>query len=152
MGARKDTKLTITSCEAVHTGNNRNGNPYTIYEVMAMDEAGAPVTENLRAFDDLPLNELLDCEVERYESDAHGVTFTIYPKAKVARKAGGAPKGGLGKSVDELRERVNKLEAAHEELRSFIASGLNPDSKPEDVPGGAPTAPSAALADAPAGF
>lgn len=151
MAATKKRKLTVTSCEPTYTGTNTKGE-YTIYEVFAVDEAGAPVEAKLRSFEQLDLNALVEYGVTRYESEKHGVSYTL----SKPRSGGGS--GGLGKSVDELRVRVDShdetltwLRERIEKLEQLIKPtppaqpNLGPESgsktvAPEDLPaaGGGP--------------
>lgn len=72
-------RLTVIRCEPVHSGTSRSGNPYTIYEVEALDDAGMLMEDRMRSFDALVLNELIEYEVEEYRSDRQGDTLTIKP-------------------------------------------------------------------------
>lgn len=123
MGRRK---LTVTSCTKIHSGNDKNGKPYTIYEVFAVDDAGIPVEAKLRAFADLALNELVEYEVNEHKSDKHGVSYTLSVPGKGSSSGGGGGGGGLAGSVDALRERVEKLEARLQALEAAVRSGVQP--------------------------
>jgi hypothetical protein len=104
-------RLTVLGLDVEYEGiSKRNNQPYTIYNVTALGEDGLPIEERLRTFDgELPLNELIEVEVEKRPDERHGTTYTLSIPGK--RSGGGGGGGGLAGSVDALRERVDALEA-----------------------------------------
>lgn len=92
-------KLKIVSCSPVHTGE-KNGKPYTVYEIKATTPDGAPIPPDmkLRSFTELPLGEVVEVEVKKFEG-THGISYTLQPK-----------KGQTGARVNELTQRVEALE------------------------------------------
>lgn len=101
------TKLTVTRCDVHKEGVGQNDKPYTIYSVDALTESGEPLTEQLRAFDSLPLGELREYEVKPYAPEGAVQNYTLSLKR---------PK--LGVRVGDLEDRVERLEKA------FAAAGL----------------------------
>lgn len=111
-GKKFKTKLTVTSKEVAHNGTSDSGKDWTIWEVFANDEAGQPVTEKLRSFEDLPENQLIEVHAEEYNDDRRGTTYTLSTRAPRGQKNTNSSRGqsgGLAKSVDELRARVEQL-------------------------------------------
>jgi hypothetical protein len=102
-----------------------------MYEVEALTEAGeriGPQTgQQLRSFQELPINELVEYDVQPQDTDRHGRTYTLFP-----------PREPLWKQVNELRARVEKLE----QLVADLVGSRNP--RPEsDSPEPAGDAPAA---------
>lgn len=93
-------KLSVTSCEVTHSGTNKKGEPYSIYEVHAVGEDGQPVDEPLKSFAELPIGELREYRIETYDHPRYGRSYTL-----------SLPKAGarLGPKVDQLREDVDDL-------------------------------------------
>lgn len=139
-------KLAVSSCNAVHNGTNKNGNPFTIYEVEAVGENGQGVDQKLRSFDDLTsfVGQLVEYDIESYESTKHGVSYTLKPPEALRAKSG---QGGLAASLDALRARVDAIEARLGQAPA--AAGFTPTSQPAPAVGGfgPPAGPAA-----PAGF
>lgn len=109
-GKSFQTKLTVTSKEVAHQGTSKKGNPFTIWEVFAVDEAGQPVEHKLRTFEDLPEGELLSVKAEEYVDDRRGTTYTLSTGRPRNTNPSRGSEGGLAQSVDELRARVDLLE------------------------------------------
>jgi hypothetical protein len=123
-------KLTVLSCKEIHRGSGPKG-PWVMYEVEALTEAGeriGPQTgQQLRSFQELPINELVEYDVQPQDTDRHGRTYTLFP-----------PREPLWKQVNELRARVEKLE----QLVADLVGSRNP--RPEsDSPEPAGDAPAA---------
>lgn len=98
-------KLTVTSCEVLKTGVSTNsGNPWTMYEVFAVDEAGTPVEAKLRAFDALPINELVEYGVTMRQDQRHGTSYTLeLPKNRRPKKD---TSKGYKAQIDALKIQV----------------------------------------------
>ena len=145
-------RLTVTACDPIYTGTNRKGNPYTIYEVFAVDESGTPVEAKLRAFDLLDLNRLVDYDIEKREDERHGTSYTLKKPGKpdpppdpkvMARKI-----TKLEGEVAALNGRLGHAEAKVVEILRFLHSELqSPDSPTPEIGELGSTAPaSGALA------
>lgn len=115
-------KLTVIDTRAIAHSKDP-AKDWTIYEVTAVDENGAPIEETLKSFDQL--SGTVEVEVERQESAKYGVSFML----KLPRGAGGGGGGGaaspspgarLGPKVDEIRGRVEHLEDQVRGLRQAI--------------------------------
>ena len=113
-------KLTVIDTRAIAHSKDP-AKDWTIYEVTAVDENGAPIEETLKSFDQL--SGTVEVEVERQESPKYGVSFML----KLPRGAGGgscqsAPSPGarLGPKVDDLRGRVEHLEDQVRGLRTAV--------------------------------
>lgn len=98
-------KLTATSCEVLIKGTSKtSGNPWVMYEVFAVDEAGTPVEAKLRAFDELPLNELVEYGVTMRQDDRHGTSYTLeLPKNRRPKKD---TSKGYKAQIDALKMQV----------------------------------------------
>ena|SRR5918995_5153954 len=92
--------LRPTAVRELTSGEGSNGRAWTLYAVEAVDAAGAPIRAELRAFEKLPVDELVELEVERRD-DARGVTYTLR-----CPRTGSA----LGGRVAALERRVEHLE------------------------------------------
>lgn len=143
-------KLMVTSCSPLRSGTSTNGKPWTMYEVFAVDEAGATVEAKLRSFDPLKLNELVEYEITKREDQRHGTSYTLQKPGK--REPPPDPRYLQTKIeeqrvvVEKLTRRITDVEAA---LRAFQkwASGLDSGvSTPPDMELGAGAPASAALA------
>ena len=105
-------KLTPTQVTAVSSGTNAKGGEWTLYKVVAVDEAGQPIDAKLKSFTALKVGELAEVVVERQEDPKYGVSFLLKPS-----------KGGLKASVDELRGQVDELRGRIERLESHAGVG-----------------------------
>jgi hypothetical protein len=121
-------RITVTDCTVITQGLGRNNREYTIYEIAARGEDGLEITENLRSFEELPLDVLIDVEVETFNSDRHGKSFTLKLPRNSEHKVENQSGSGLletirssltelGGQVGELREQVRKLQLQMAELR-----------------------------------
>lgn len=106
--AHRKRKLTVTGLDAKTSGiSNKTGKEWTLYEVAALGEDGAPIDARLKTFDgSLAIGELVEYEVERQEHEKYGESFLI-----------SKPGGGLKASVDDLRARVERLESLVAQLQ-----------------------------------
>lgn len=112
-------KLTVTSCDVLKTGTSTNtGNPWTMYEVFAVDSAGAPVEAKLRAFDELPINELVEYGITQRTDPRHGTSYTLeLPRnRRPAKKKDTGFKG----QIEELQLQVADLDQRCVWLLSLI--------------------------------
>lgn len=99
--------LTILSRTPVTSGVSNYGN-WTLYSVEATNEAGEPITGvNLKTFQELPLGQLIEVEVEKSTNSDYPDDCTI-KKPKGARYSlDAAP---ADEAYEELRRRVTVLE------------------------------------------
>lgn len=96
-------RLKILDCRQIYQGHNRRGDSFTVYEIKAARaETGQPINEKLRAFTSLAVGQEIDVNVQVYNSEQWGKSFTLYPKGARSESATG--------QLNELRERVNELE------------------------------------------
>jgi hypothetical protein len=89
-------RLTVLETKALKSGTGANGKPWTIYDVTAVGEDGAPIEEKLRSFDEL--HGTVEVEIERVEHEKYGVSYTL----KLPR---GAP-GAAGRRAAQPRGRA----------------------------------------------
>jgi hypothetical protein len=131
-------RLTVLETKALKSGTGANGKPWTIYDVTAVGEDGAPIEEKLRSFDEL--HGTVEVEIERVEHEKYGVSYTLKlprgaPGAAPAPSAGARP----GPQVDELRNRV----AALEQIVTTLVERFNESSGASTTPVPAPAKPQA---------
>lgn len=123
---KEKRKLTVLSQKEIHRGTGRNG-PWVMYEVEALTEAGqrvGPQTgQQLRAFAELPLNELVEYDVQPQDTDRHGRTYTLFP-----------PRDPVWKQVADLRKRVEHLEQQLSQLLEARKSRPESQVPPADGP------------------
>lgn len=133
MGKRK---LTVTSISQITTFTNKRGNPSTLYEVYALGEDGEPIDLPLRSFEELPQNELIEVDVERYFHEKHGESYTLSTGRGGGGSGGGSPSPGarLGPKVDELRDRLDEIERRVARLESGATSPVEGSSSKEEIP------------------
>lgn len=102
-------RIVVKELKEIHKGTDKRGRDYTIYQLIATTEGGAPITENLRSFQQLPKNQVIDVTIDRFEGGNGAVSYTVSTKAK-----GG---DAVGKRVKELEERLDRQGA---ELKKLI--------------------------------
>lgn len=102
-GKSKDMRLKITGCRHVYTGRNQKGDTYSIYEIDAERAAdGVKINQKLRAFDALPIGQIVEVTVTPFISDRHGKSFTLELKNR--------ERGGSAKRLNEMEERLQEME------------------------------------------
>lgn len=115
-------KMTVTSCTVARSGTAASGREWTLYEVGARDEAGEPVDEQLKAFDPLPIGELIEYEIERNVHQTYGTSYTLKLPPHLRPKR--APTAGVGEQIAGLLQRIERLEGDVGALkRGAAASG-----------------------------
>lgn len=137
MARKFDTKIIVTDQKQIHQGRNRNGGEYTIFQVIAQKESGEPISQdmNLRSFDQLPKNQVIEVEVEEYNSEQYGTSYTVSQKGK--RRG-----SGLAKKVDEMMAALKRLNARLEAVERAVgvagtqqpASTQPPPAAPQQGP------------------
>jgi hypothetical protein len=70
-------KLTITACDLVKEGTT-NGRDWQLFRVEALTEHGAPITEDLNAFEELELGGPVEFVVKKREKVGQWKTFVSY--------------------------------------------------------------------------
>lgn len=96
--AKERRILTVVEKEAVAHGPSDD---WTLYELKALDEAGSHVDFRLKTFDDVELDVELEFEIEHQHDERYGDSYLLRKVKKRSK---------LQRSVDELRERVERLE------------------------------------------
>lgn len=121
-----ERKIIVTGCRAVTSGE-KNGREWTIYEVEALREDHTPLPPDtkLRSFTELPIGELVEVTLEKYDSEQYGTSWTVKRKG-----------GGSRKRYNELVERVEQLEGQVRALseRVFGGGASTPAPTPAAIP------------------
>lgn len=128
-GPKTKRKLTVTSCTQKATGTSQKGNAWTLYDVAALDESGEPIEAALKSFEECPLGELLEYEVERQDSTKYGVSFLI----KRVKERLGPRVEALEKGLADALARIERLESGSYGAMSAPAPGPRPGDE-EDIP------------------
>lgn len=106
-----ETSIIVTECRQVHTGTGRNGKEYRIYEVQATRPDRTPIENmKLRSFQELPLGEVLEVNVEKFDSEQYGTSYTISRKGSGG--GGGSSSGGTvsARAFSDALQRIGTLE------------------------------------------
>lgn len=101
--------MPTTKINVVSTSVLKQGDTWTLREVVATDQHGQPITKTLKTFEtNLPVGQLIDVEVEQNSNPQYADEYMVrLPGSK--RSGGGGGGGGLGASVDLLRSQVESL-------------------------------------------
>jgi hypothetical protein len=114
-------KINVVSSRELHSGET-NGKPWSIYEIVATTEGGEPIDLTLKSFEQL--DGLVDVEVERQDHEKYGTSYML---KRVGGGSGGSSQAAgarLGPKVDELRDRLDRLEPIVDRLREQV-TGLS---------------------------
>lgn len=135
---RKPRRLIVRDLKRIHSGRTSKGAEYIIWQVIATKPDGTPIDQNLRTFEELPKNEVIEVTVEPYNSEQYGTSYTL---KQVGRRS----------TRDELKaltERVARLEQAVYNGGARAASpqptpplAVPPPPPPPPAPAVAPAAP-----------
>jgi hypothetical protein len=115
----RPARVKILACRHVYTGRNQLNHQYRIYEVDAAREDGSLIREKLRAFEPLPVGEVVDVMVSPYNSERHGKSFTLTPRTPEGEgQASGGQLGKIAEAMEKTEKRIAALEAEVEALKS----------------------------------
>jgi hypothetical protein len=106
-------KLRVTDYKKI--GQTQKGAP--IYKVTAVHEDGSPVEKDgepieLRAFQELPVGEVVEYGMKKYVHERYGDSYTLYP-----------PKEKLGRRVDALESQIAELQQRVADLETGNVGG-----------------------------
>lgn len=110
-------KITVIDTTVVKTGTSASGKAWTLYEVTAVNEDGAPIEAKLKSFDQL--EGTVEVEVERQDDPKWGTSYML--KVPGSPNSQPSPGARLGPKVDELRDRLAAAEAELATLRTSVA-------------------------------
>lgn len=117
-------RIVVKEQKEIHKGTGNGGRDYVIYQVIATTEQGVPIEQNLRSFQQLPKNQLIEVSIEKFESAKFGVSYTVS-----TQKSGGA---AVGKRIEALERQVADLTKRLAALESGRSSAAPPPAaRPE---------------------
>lgn len=118
------TKIIVRDLKVITSRPN-----YTLHQVIAVKPDGSPIVDamgqelNLRSFQELPKNRVIDVEVESFTSEKYGTSYTL-------------------KAMNySLTDRVDELEAKVKALEEKLARSVSPAAPPPPPMGAAPPIP-----------
>lgn len=128
MANKKKTQIIVRELKEISTGKTNSGADYTLYQVRATKPDGTEIQGNLRTFDSgLPIDEVINVEVEKFTSEQYGESFTITMK----KPNQGERIEKLESLVKEQGQQIETLKAQVEDLKTKIAP---PPERPPTVP------------------
>jgi hypothetical protein len=130
-------RMRIVRCDAAKTFSNRFGKETTLYEVDAVTEEGGVIEGPLKSFEALPVNQIVEVEVEPYDHEKYGRSYTLKLKKQGGGGGGQSRTGGksLGDSLDELREEFHAYKSWLNKTLAANGIDLNlPEATPEPAP------------------
>jgi hypothetical protein len=113
-------KLRVVSQNEIRSGVT-NDKPWTLWGYKVEDEHGQPIDGNFKGWRDLgeSFGKVLEFGVELQTHEKYGDSFFLHP-----------PKRDLKQAVDELRVRVQRVEAQLAEVLERVAGGAAPAQAP----------------------
>jgi hypothetical protein len=84
-------KLSVTDQKIISSWDSGKGDGREthLWKVEAVDENGLAIEEELRSFAELELNVLIEYDIEPYESEKHGKSYTVKkPRANTTARVG----------------------------------------------------------------
>ena len=147
MRERFSTRIIVKELRPIKTGTTGGGTAYTISQVIATKPDGVPIGDfNLRTFDDLPTNTVIEVDCELFKSERFGDSYTVKLKS-------GQQQSGLAKALEDLRTRVERIEHFLQGRGEFVGTAApEPTQAPPPPPttsGGPPPPPDIGGAGAP---
>lgn len=128
MANKKKTQIIVRELKEISTGKTNAGADYTLYQVRATKPDGTEIKGNLRTFDSgLPIDEVLNVDVEKFTSEQYGESFTITMK-----------KPNQGERIEKLEAQVKELQSQGETFKAQIEDLKTKLAPPPEKP---PTAP-----------
>lgn len=117
--------IIVTGANEIKTGTSSKGGKWTLTGIDATTESGDPIDLKMKTFDNLPQGQPIEVEIEKQEHDKYGTSYLL----KRPKKEGSG--NGLGGAVDDLRERVEVLEAKVAALAGGQTPAPSPGSQTE---------------------
>lgn len=135
------TMVVVTECKAVHSGTNRNQQPYTLYQVQAVKAADMqPIPFNLRAFENLPLNTPVEVDAQFFSGNGqYPDSYTLKQKAKKGSSLG--PR--VGHLEKQMRAVMEKLGMPYEPAKTDDGQQQQPQAAAPAAAPPPPTQPAA---------
>lgn len=133
------TRLIVRELREIHRGKTTNQVEYIMYQVVATKPDGVPIDLNLRTFEELPRNEVIEVTVEKFQSDQYGESFTLKQVGKQNSRD----------LIKALTERVKKLEQTVYSDDPYSGGGRVPPPQPATTQAAPPAPPPPAPAAPP---
>lgn len=114
------TRIIVVETKVTNEGRTKSGGSYRLYQVIATKPSGEPIDQfNLRSFQELPTNEVIEVDAELYKSrSGFGDSYTL------TRKTTGP----------SMSQRMKTLEERVEALEQKLAAQSAPSVGPPPVP------------------
>lgn len=125
-------KLIVRELRQIHTGRTKKGAEYIIWQVIATSPEGVAINQNLRTFEELPKNEVIEVTIEVFNSEQYGVSYTLKQVGRRHTKD----------EINELKTRVEALERAVYAQGASLPPAAAPPAPPPPPPVPTPTPPS----------
>lgn len=126
MRERFSTQIIVRRLSPIKTGTTGDGTPYTISQVIATKPDGAPIADfNLRTFDALPTDCVIEVDCELFKSERFGDSYTVKLKAGQVPRAADQ---GLASEVAELKTRVQRIEHFLQGRGEFVGTAAQPQA------------------------
>jgi len=140
--------IIVTDQTTIREGE-KNGRAWHLRRVYATREDGSPIENNLKTFDDLPMNQPIEVEFEEGEYKGTKEYLLKDPNSKPSRgtsTAASSPKGDSGGDYSALADRVEAIERWQEQVMGELRIAV-PGFMEADVPSVAPSPDPAAPSD-----
>lgn len=116
------TKIIVTETREIHSGRTAAGGTYTIWQLIATKPDGTPITMNLRAFSDMPKNQVLEVECKLFRSQQYGDSYTVERK------------GDSGLTLEQRVKRIEDFLSGRGEFRGSASGGSADPPAPVPTP------------------
>lgn len=96
----RETQIIVKQCNPIKSGDGRDGSRWTMYQLVATKPDGTPIPQNLRTFDEVPVNEVVDVNVTPFVSETYGTSYTVKLKEPSESQ----------RELEALKRRVEAIE------------------------------------------
>lgn len=150
MRERFSTRIIAKRLSPIKSGTTGDGTAYTISQVIATKPDGTPISDfNLRTFDALPTDCVIEVDCELFKSERFGDSYTVKLKAGQAQASQGMTQEAA--DLRDLKLRVDRIENFLSGRGEWAGSAAEPAGPPSPPPSGdapPPPPPEVPLTDA----